>query len=230
MKTSTGSKELDEFMGGYDNDIITVIYGPGGTAKSNLCLIAAAELAKNNKKVIYLDTEEQFSVDRLKQLLNNQKALDNILVFKINNFKEQQEKINELSKLIHQNKISLVIIDSFSTFYRLELQEKDPKEVNRQIAVQLKTLREINKNYNIPVILTNQVYDDFQTKGVKMVGGQFIQNFSKCVIELQKDFKRKFIIKKHRTLPEEEMYFEITNDGITTITHPQLPTSSNNQD
>ena len=216
MKISTGSKDLDEFLGGYENDIITMVYGPSATAKSTLCLMAAASLAKQNKKVIYIDTESEFSLDRIKQLVgsNYKKAIENILVLKINNFKEQKDKINELLRLVKQKKINLIIIDSLSGFYRLELQNRDPKTINKEIAEQLKSLREINKKYNIPVLITNQVYADLQTKGVKMVGGNFIQNFSKCILELKKDVKRRLIIKKHRSLPEKQMVFEIKDKGI----------------
>jgi len=221
MKTSTGSKDLDEFLGGYEDDIITMIYGPSGTAKSTLCLMATASLVKQNKRVIYIDTGSEFSIDRLKQLIGKdyEKTIENILVLKINSFEEQKNKINELSKLVKQNNIHLIVLDNLSFFYRLELQNKDPKIINKEIAMQLKQLRGINKTENIPILITNQVYDDLQTKGVKMVGGNFIQNFSKCIIELKKENKRKIIIKKHRSLPEQELTFKITNEGVIKDSH-----------
>ena len=56
MKVSTGSPILDNFLGGgYDRDIITTIFGPSGTGKTNLCLLAAVRIAEKGKKVIFLD-------------------------------------------------------------------------------------------------------------------------------------------------------------------------------
>jgi len=54
MKISSGSRDLDEWLkGGYDKDIITTLYGPAGSGKTNLCLIAAAYMARD-KKVIFI--------------------------------------------------------------------------------------------------------------------------------------------------------------------------------
>jgi hypothetical protein len=48
-----------------------------------------------------------------------------------------------------------------------------------------------------------------------MVGGTILQYWSKCIIELQTDRgKRKMILRKHRSLPEKEMEFEILSSGI----------------
>ena len=48
-----------------------------------------------------------------------------------------------------------------------------------------------------------------------MVGGDLLKYWSKCLIELKNHYgRRKLIIKKHRSLPEKELTFEITNEGI----------------
>ena len=97
----TGSKDLDDFLDGYDNDI-TMIYGKGATGKTTIVKLAAIEQLKQNKKVIYLDIENGFSLDRFKQLAggNYKNYLDNLFLFKIKNFKEQHMKIKDLKKLI----------------------------------------------------------------------------------------------------------------------------------
>ena len=56
-KISAGSFDLNKFLfGGYEKDIITTIYGPGGSGKTNFCLLAAVSQAKKGNKVIYIDT------------------------------------------------------------------------------------------------------------------------------------------------------------------------------
>ena len=68
-KISAGSYEMNKFLfGGYETDIITTLYGPGGSGKSNFCIIVATSQAKKGNKVIFVDTEGGFSVERFKQV------------------------------------------------------------------------------------------------------------------------------------------------------------------
>ena len=76
------------------NNNIIAIYGEAGTGKTTLSLIAAIDKLKLGKKVLFLDTENSFPIERFKQLTeNNLSLLDNLILIKANNFKEQQEKI-----------------------------------------------------------------------------------------------------------------------------------------
>ena len=81
----TGTEELDNFLENYKG--LTTLYGEGGSGKTTLCMLAAIEQALNNKKVLYLDTEINFSADRFEQILNNRnkECIKNILVLKIKN-------------------------------------------------------------------------------------------------------------------------------------------------
>ena len=55
-KTSAGSYDLNRFLsGGYETDIITTIYGPAGSGKTNFCVLASVSLAKKGKKIIFID-------------------------------------------------------------------------------------------------------------------------------------------------------------------------------
>ena len=94
-RVSIGVKFLDEFLeGGLENDAITTIYGPAGTGKTNLALLAAIEVAKR-KKVIFVDTEGGFSVSRLKQILPDyKKLLENFIFIQPMRFDEQHKSIN----------------------------------------------------------------------------------------------------------------------------------------
>ena len=49
-KLSTGSEPIDELLkGGLETDVITTIYGPAGSGKSNIALCAVASI-KGRKK------------------------------------------------------------------------------------------------------------------------------------------------------------------------------------
>ena len=79
-KTATNTI-LDELLdGGFENDVVTTIYGPAGSGKTNICVIAAINVAKNGGKVIFIDTEGGFSAERAKQICGSgtEKVLDKI--------------------------------------------------------------------------------------------------------------------------------------------------------
>ena len=120
--------------------------------------------------------------------------------------------------MIKAGKIALIIIDSFTNHYRIELRTREIKEVNKIVAEQLTILKDISKNYFIPVLITNQVSNDLSIKGkVKGLGGKFIENFSRCIIELKTEPHRELIVRKNRDEEERCMFFSIKNDGIVKI-------------
>lgn len=234
-KISAGSYDLNRFLyGGYEKDIITTIYGPAGSGKTNFCLLASISQAKKGNKIIFIDTEGGFSVERVKQITGEgfDKILENIILLKVTGFEEQKKAFSSILKEIKtRGKIGLIVVDGMTMLYRLELgdaiksKENDKiKNINRELVKQLKILAEISRNKQIPVIATNQVYSEFLTReefeagkkaGVKMVGGDILKYWSKCIIELQTEGKRKkAILRKHRSLPEKEMSFIITGKGI----------------
>ncbi|MBW3011144.1 DNA repair and recombination protein RadB [Candidatus Woesearchaeota archaeon] len=218
-RISAGTSVMDDFLGGYETDIITTIYGPSASGKTNLCLLAAIRAAKN-KKVIYVDTEGGFSVERVKQITNEyERVLRNIHVLRPTTFEEQTKAMNKLRKMI-DNKIGLIVIDTISMLYRLELggDGEDVYDINRAMGRQIAMLSEIARKKDIPVLCSNQVYADFENKDkVNMVGGDLLKYGSKCLIELQKTpgGNCRAIIKKHRSMPvEKEVLFKIVEKGI----------------
>jgi len=180
-------------------------------------------MAKTEKRVIYIDTEGGFSVERLKQLDANYKdLLDSIILLKPTKFEEQKATFEKLLELVESspNDIGLIIVDTISMLYRLELgRSEDIYTVNKELGRQIAILTEIARKKNIPVLISNQVYAKFDERGkVNMVGGDFLKYGSKCLIELQRghDGIRKAVLKKHRSLPEDaEVLFKIINEGIT---------------
>jgi DNA repair protein RadB len=232
-KVSAGSYDLNKWLyGGYEKGIITMIAGPPGSGKTNMAVLAACSQAKKGNKVIYIDTERGFSTDRVKQIVkeNPEEVLKNILLMEPSDFEEQKKCFINLNNQLKKEQISLIVIDSMAMLYRLELGDarkegsEEIKNINREVAKQMKMLAEISKNQNIPIIITNQVYAGFQSeedwkKGVEremnIVGGDLFQYWSKCIIQLRNDKgKRKALLIKHRSLPEKEFGFEIRNEGI----------------
>ena len=222
MRISTGSAVFDSFLeGGYETEVITSICGPGGSGKTALCMLAAIEIAERNKKVIYIDTEGSFSIERLKQLTPDYKQiLKKIIFLKPMSFKEQKDTFLKLRKFV-DNRIGIIIVDTISTFYRLELGKDTTYEANRELGRQLCHLTEIARKKNIPILIANQVYADFKNTGnVNIVGGDLLKYSSKCIIELQnlKAGNRRAILRKHRSIKQEkQILFKIVEKGIETF-------------
>jgi len=90
-------------------------------------------------------------------------------------------------------------------------------DINRELAQQVAWLTEIARKKNIPVLITNQVYANFDERDkVNIVGGDVLRYGSKCLIELQitPNNKRRAILRKHRSMSENETVFEIRQEGI----------------
>ena len=233
-KISTGSYDFNKWLyGGYEKDVITMIAGPPGSGKTNLGLLVSCSQAKKDNKVIFIDTEGGFSVDRIKQIVGDEyeKVLGNILLLEPTNFEEQKKSFEKLFTQIKKGHVSLIIIDGMAMLYRLELGDaqksgdsENIKKVNREVAKQMRALAEVARKQHIPIIITNQVYMGFLSeedwkKGVQretnLVGGDLFKYWSKCIIELKNERgRKKAILLKHRSLPQKEMSFEIRDKGV----------------
>lgn len=234
-KISTGSYDLNTWLyGGYEKDIITMIAGPPGCGKTNFVILAACSQAKKGNKVIFVDTEGGFSVERVKQIVgkeNSEDVLKNILLLKPTSFEEQKKDFLKLLNFVKKEDIGLVVIDGMAMLYRLEVGEahnlKDETkihEINREIAKQMRVFSEISRKQNIPILITNQVYMEFLSeeefkkgaeRATNIVGGDLFKYWSKCIIELKNEKgKRKAVLLKHRNLPQKEIGFIIKNEGV----------------
>lgn len=234
LKISSGSSDFNFWLnGGYEKDVITMVAGPPGSGKTNLGILACCSQAKMGKKVIFVDTEGGFSLERVKQIVGEdyEKILSNIFLLEPTSFEEQKKAFSKLLEQIRNDSISLIVVDSMAMLYRLKLgdavqskEEERIKEINREIAHQMRVLAEISRKRKIPILITNQVYSSFLSeedfrKGIKpeinIVGGDLFKYWSKCILELKKEGnRRKAILLKHRSLPRKEMAFEIRDNGL----------------
>ncbi len=203
---------------------ITHIYGEPGSGKTNLALMATVN-ASSLGKVIYIDPEGGFSVERLKQISGNKinEVLKNLMLIEPTDFDEQKIAIKKLSDIVPQVKASLIVVDSIAVLYRLE-EDKDIKELGRQLAQLLR----IARKYDIPILITNQVYTNIDTGRIVPVGSDIVKYWAKVIIELERSNDSRFaIIHKHKFLPEGmELEFRIVESGIEVLAedlHQQSP-------
>ncbi len=205
-------------LGNAEKGIITQIYGPPGVGKTNICLINSIN-AVNYGKVIYIDTEGGLSIERIKQIAPNnyQKVLENIILYNVFDFYEQDKVIQKELPLIANN-ASLIVVDNITSLYRLELSDEASKNImlNKMLGNQVKTLLKLAKTYNLAVLITNQVRET--VNGFEASGGRLLEYWSKCIVRLEKlNGDRLAIWEKHLHAGEERVKFRIVERGIEII-------------
>ncbi len=219
MRLATNTP-LDKLLnGGIEDGVITNVYGPPGSGKSNIAICAAIKCAESGKAV-YVDTESSFSLERFRQLGGNEKILKNIIIIEPHSWEEQRREIAKLSKLTG---IGLIIVDSIVVFYRLELGNENFQSMNKQLATQYSVLSSIARKDKIPVLVTNQVYSyrSGEEEKIELTSRAIAKYWSKALIELKKLEKyncRLAIVRKHRSVPEgKSIEFEITENKLKEI-------------
>jgi predicted ATP-dependent serine protease len=176
---------------------ITLIYGPSASGKTTLCLQQAA---KTKGKVIFIDTENTFNPERLLEI-NPDYNLDNLILFSAKRYSEQFTAVKNLKKI---KNISLVIIDSFTHYYRLKQQAG--------IVITPPTIRQLQflKSLEVPILLTSQVYST-QDNQIKPLASHLWKNFAKQTIKLEKEPKRLLKTKY------KQISFKITSKGLEKV-------------
>jgi DNA repair protein RadB len=210
-RLSSNSVIDDLLSGGVEKGAITNFYGPAGSGKTNLALLFTLSCLKEGN-VAFIDTENGFSTERFFQIGGKKEDLKRILYSNPKNFIDQTKIIQKLRK----EDIKLIVVDSLVTLYRLEIDNENFTEINRELAKQLQTLSTIAKEKKIPIIITNQVYS-INSDEIELSGRDIVKYWSKCLVELKKtdDNRRVAILRKHRSLPEgKKIEFEITSNGI----------------
>ncbi len=219
------NEPIKKLIGKYESGKLTMIYGNAASGKTTSCLLASIACARNKGKIIFVDTENGFDSERLKQLYYGdlKEILDNIFLIQPKTFEEQFETILKLKKLCENESIKLVIVDTIGSLYRKRLSD-NPKGINKLMAVQMANLVRIARDLNKVVLITNQVSSKVDgTNDIKMVGGKMMENLSKVIIELKKNDEKKYAKlvkykydeenKIHHNL-DEKMEFKIKSNGL----------------
>ena len=232
-KITTGNEALDNLLGGgFETGAITECFGEFGSGKTQIGHLIAVNAQKEepDSVVVYIDTENTFRPERIKQLadgakLDPAKILKNIRVARAYNSDHQvllAEKVTELIK--NQGmKVKAVIIDSLTAHFRAEfigrgtLAERQQK-LNRH----MHTLLRLADNYNVAVYVTNQVMADpaqFFGDPTKAVGGNIVAHASTFRIYLRKGKKGSRVAKliDSPNLPESEACFMVTQEGLKDV-------------
>ena len=231
-RISTGSKCFDELLGGgFEVNAITEIYGEFGSGKTQICHTSAVMVQQKitdgglEGGVIYIDTENTFRPERIVSIskarnIDYVSVLENIVVAKAFNSAHQELIIHEIGKIIDNNNIKLLVLDSAISHYRAEyLGRAMLSERQQKINKLMHILIRISETYKIAVILTNQIQsvpDTLFGDPFRPTGGNIIAHSSTYRIYLKKAGKNRIArIVDSPYHPEIEALFSLGEEGVT---------------
>ena len=176
---------------------INLVYGESATGKTTLAIQESLKEAKENKKVAYIDTENSFSIERMKQMNGDYSELiKKIFLFHPKSFVEQHELIKKL------NGFDFIVVDTIGNHYRIDV-KNNLYEANARLNKQLNILKELK----CKILITNQVYFDIKKNRNRNVGDNILVKHVDNIIKLEKN-PRKLINGK------KESKFEINDSGL----------------
>lgn len=222
-KLASNSSLDDLLEGGFEKGCVTQIFGSPSSGKSNVALTLAVNVAKTNRKVIYIDTEGGISIDRIKQISGPyfSNVANNIMVLEPTDFLKQTENLRSIDVWLrkHHEEVDLIVLDSAVALYRVD--DMKSYKLSKELRKQIQLLSNLARKYDICVIITNQIYNAFDDEGnneVRAVGGDIIEYISKVIIKLERGEEineRIATLKRHRSIPEgRQVTFSITSNGI----------------
>ena len=158
MIISTGSLSLDRLLGGgIRTGLLTDVYGPSGTGKSQLCFslcVNSAKYLKQNEMIMFIDTVGTFRPERVSEIAgqetNNNEILDKIIFIRAFSTNDQ---IKSLRK-IYDIRPLLIIIDSATSLFSTEY-----RGASRHLVL-MNHLHELSFaaiNFDCAVVITNMV-------------------------------------------------------------------------
>ncbi|XP_035258574.1 meiotic recombination protein DMC1/LIM15 homolog isoform X2 [Anguilla anguilla] len=172
---TTGSLEFDKLIGGgIESMAITEAFGEFRTGKTQLshtlCVTAQlpGEDGYTGGKVIFIDTENTFRPDRLKDIadrfsVDQEAVLDNVLYARAYTSEHQMELLDFVAAKFHEEGgvFKLLIIDSIMALFRVDFSGRgELAERQQKLAQMLSRLQKISEEYNVAVFVTNQMTAD----------------------------------------------------------------------
>ena len=216
----TGAAPIDALLeGGLETDGLTELYGEGGTGKTVLCLAATLRVALADRWVCYIDTEG-VSTERIERMAGPalERVLGHLLLASPRSLEEQAEAVRSACALARDGRrqIGLIVLDSATMFYRLELGTAGEEEARGSLVGQLSELLATALALPVPVLFTNQVWRNVAQGTLEPLGGPSVNHLSKTILRLERSSGgyRRAILVKHRSLGERDAAYRITAQGI----------------
>ncbi len=231
-KISTGAKDFNALLGGgVETNGIVEAYGKFASGKSQigfqLCVNVQLPINKGglDGAVLFLDTEGTFRPERIESMakavgLDPKKVLENMFVVRCANTEQQILTVERADKLIRENNIKLIVVDSLISLFRAEFLGRGALgERQQKLNAHIHKLQQLADTHSLAVYITNQVMDN---PGILFgdpttpVGGNILAHAATTRLYLRKSKEEKRIIRLVDSpgQPEGECVIKITPDGI----------------
>ncbi|RMG35092.1 MAG: AAA family ATPase [Methanobacteriota archaeon] len=223
----TGSPNLDKlFEGGIPTKNLIEFYGPPGSGKTQI-LFQIATVAAKECKILFIDTEGSFNSARIQMMAerfpnwNLNSILENILVLRVTDFKQQIASIEKVVQILEKEKnVGMVIVDSISNLFRARLWGSKLLKLRQQLLnFHLYELKKIGEEYEIAILYSNQVSSISDLDGeleTLPVGGNIMGHNSGIRVELNRGrsgyYEAKLISSSY--LEPRKVRFSITSQGV----------------
>ena len=205
------------------------VWGDFGVGKTTFALQTSLNSLKESKKVIYIYSKPMFPSEKISRIVGNSfEILHDITFIRPDNFNDLRNIVFNLEFLILRtiNKIKnpykLIVIDSLTDLYRLEL-NKEKKEKNFNLNYNLNqilaNLSFINNIYDIEILIVNektQIKEENQIKEIQS-GGRVMGYWVSLDIKIERTAKlreRKFILTEHPSFERTEFTSELSEKGF----------------
>ena len=235
-RLKTGSRALDELLGGgLETQTITEFYGQYGSGKSQMChqLCVNVQLPLDQggleARALYIDTENTFRPERIVQMarrmnLDPQEAIKKIIYAQAYTSDHQMLLLEKADKIIKENGIRLIIVDSLTADFRSEyIGRESLAERQQKLNKHMHRLFRLAQAFNAVAVVTNQVMskpDAFFGDRVEAIGGHIVAHTSHTRVFLRRASRMNVRIGRLVSspyLPEGEKVFKITENGIEDI-------------
>ncbi|AKA48212.1 DNA repair and recombination protein RadA [uncultured archaeon] len=232
MKLTTGSKNLDELLGGgFETQSITEFFGEFGSGKTQIMHQAAVNATMSEEQggfdcdVLIIDSENTFRPERIIQMskgkdLDPDVVLKRIHVARAYNSHHQillAEKAGDLAK---EFPIRLMIVDSLTSHFRSEYMGRGSLSERQQLLNRhMHDLLRFGTVNNAVIAVTNQVSarpDVFFGDPMAPIGGNIVGHTATFRVYLRKGKAGKRIARLIDSpyLPEGETVIQLSENGI----------------
>jgi len=242
LRLTTGSKTMNELIGGgIETQTITEFYGEYGSGKSQMChqLCVNVQLPTEkgglNTGALYIDTENTFRTERIVQMAQHlglvpEEVAKNIIVAEAFTSDHQMFLLDNADKIIKENGIRLIIIDSLTSHFRSEyLGRAMLAERQQKLNKHMHKLIRLAQAFNAAAVVTNQVMakpDVFFGDAIHPIGGHIVAHTSHTRLYLRKSARGPVRIARlvsSAYLPEGERVFKITENGVEDVAEEDKP-------
>lgn len=202
----SGVSLIDRILnGGLNTGLFTHVYGDAAAGKTTLALQFVVNANRLDFGTIYVNSESTSPMRRLEQMTGMpfRDLEKTVKIMAPKGFSEQGVLIDDLELFLREN-IKLVIIDTLTRYYRLELEDKktnyaNHRELNRQAGI----LKGLARNHDLAVVVLNQVRSQLR-------GNDDFEPVAKNIMDYWSDYTIKLRVAKG---PAERIIKRISPDG-----------------